>query len=90
MMLSYDRYNSKADRMVRVIFRGSTEGGKMNEANAMPPVASTLLRDFPEVQEATRLMWAGQTLIRSTVTKSSKKGRSPTSIQISSRSLPCR
>jgi putative ABC transport system permease protein len=62
--LSYDRYNTKADRMVRVIFRGSAEGGKMNEANVMPPVAATLLHDFPEVQEATCLHQAGQALVR--------------------------
>ena len=53
--LSYDRYNVKADRIVRVVFRGSVQGEKMKEAMAMPPVAQTLKKDFPEVQEATRL-----------------------------------
>ena len=37
--LSYDRYNEKADRIVRVVFRGTTQGGKMNEAHVMPPTA---------------------------------------------------
>src|SRR5450432_4772404 len=37
--LSYDRYNVKADRIVRVVFRGSVQGEKMKEAMAMPPVA---------------------------------------------------
>lgn len=53
--LSYDRYNKKADRMVRVSFRGTVQGEKMNESTVMPPVAQTLKAEFPEVQEATRL-----------------------------------
>ena len=61
--LSYDRYNEKADRIVRVIFRGSSAGGKMNEANVMPPTAQTLKADYPEVLEATRLRVGGAPLI---------------------------
>lgn len=57
--LSFDRYNEKADRIVRVVFRGSVQGEKMKEASVMPPVAQTLQKDFPEVQEATRLRKAG-------------------------------
>ncbi|HEY6900930.1 MAG TPA: ABC transporter permease [Puia sp.] len=53
--LSYDRYNKKADRIVRVVFRGRTQGGEMKEANVMPPVAATLRKEYPEVLEATRL-----------------------------------
>ncbi|HMH31911.1 MAG TPA: ABC transporter permease, partial [Puia sp.] len=53
--LSYDRYNKKADRTVRVIFKGLFQGEKLNESNVMPPTAMTIKKDFPEVQEATRL-----------------------------------
>lgn len=53
--LSYDRFNENADRIVRVVFRGSVQGEKMNEAHVMPPVAKTLLADYPEVENATRL-----------------------------------
>jgi putative ABC transport system permease protein len=53
--LGYDRYNKKANRMVRVYFQGNVQGEKMKESNVMPPVAQTLKRDFPEVEEATRL-----------------------------------
>ncbi|QNF32616.1 ABC transporter permease [Adhaeribacter swui] len=52
---SYDRFNTKADRIVRVVFRGSIQGENMEEAHVMPPVAQTLRTDYPEVQEATRL-----------------------------------
>ncbi|MEP7143884.1 MAG: ABC transporter permease [Ferruginibacter sp.] len=58
--LSYDRYNEKADRIVRVIFRGTVQGGKMNESNVMPPTAQTLKADYPEVQEATRIRTFGR------------------------------
>ena len=61
--LSYDRYNEKADRIVRVVFMGSVQGEKMKEPHVMPPVAQTLKTDFPEVEEATRLRNAGSPLV---------------------------
>jgi len=61
--LSYDRYNKKADRIVRVIFMGEVQGEKMKEASVMPPVAKTLLADYPEVEEATRLNVAGSPMV---------------------------
>lgn len=57
--LSYDRFHKKADRIVRVVFKGSVQGEQMNEAHVMPPVAQTLRADYPEVQEATRLRNGG-------------------------------
>lgn len=62
--LSYDRYNEKAERMVRVLFRGTVQGEKMNEASVMPPVAATLKSDYPEVEDATRLREAGTPRIK--------------------------
>jgi putative ABC transport system permease protein len=53
--LSYDRYNEKADQIVRVVIRGVMQGGELKEGNIMPPVAKTMKRDFPEVLDATRL-----------------------------------
>jgi putative ABC transport system permease protein len=53
--LSYDRYNKKANRIVRVFFQGNVQGEKMNEATVMPPVAQTLKADFPEIEAATRI-----------------------------------
>jgi len=61
--LSYDRFHEKANRIVRVFFRGSMQGGKMNEAHVMRPVAQTLKTDYPEVQEATRLRIGGSPFI---------------------------
>jgi len=58
--LSFDRYNEKADQIVRVVFKGTMHGGKINESHVMPPTAATLKADYPEVIEATRLRQAGK------------------------------
>ncbi|GAB3917708.1 ABC transporter permease [Larkinella terrae] len=57
--LSYDRFHEKANQIVRVVFRGTVQGGVMNEAHVMPAVARTLKADYPEVEEATRLRVGG-------------------------------
>lgn len=53
--LSYDRFNEKADDIVRVVFRAKVNGEEMKEAVVMAPVAQTLKNDLPEVVDATRL-----------------------------------
>ncbi len=58
--LSFDQFNEKADRIVRVIFKASVGGGQMNEPHVMPPVAAALKKEFPEVESATRLRIAGK------------------------------
>src|SRR5436190_1112445 len=62
--LSYDRYNKKADQIVRVIFRGTVQGQKMNESHVMPPTAQALKKDYPEVLEATRIRDYGRPRIK--------------------------
>src|SRR5690606_21776522 len=54
--LSYDTFHENAAKIVRVIFRADINGGKINESIAMAPVAQTMKSDFPEVQDATRLL----------------------------------
>lgn len=53
--LSFDRYNTKADQIVRVVFKVTMQGDNLGEAHVMPPVAQTLRADYPEVLDATRL-----------------------------------
>ncbi|MGN6616561.1 MAG: ABC transporter permease [Ilyomonas sp.] len=53
--LSYDKFNTNADNIARIIFQANNNGGKINESVVMPPVAQTLKKDFPQVQDATRL-----------------------------------
>ncbi len=58
--LSYDTFNVKANRTYRIAFKASINGGKILEANVMPPVAATLKKDYPEVEEATRINEGGR------------------------------
>ncbi|MEO8822194.1 MAG: ABC transporter permease [Ginsengibacter sp.] len=57
--LSFDKFNKNADQIVRIVFKADINGGKINEANVMPPVAQAMKNDYPEVQDATRLQAAG-------------------------------
>src|SRR5690242_8689639 len=57
--LSYDRFNKNADHIVRMIFNANINGGGIHESVVMPPVAQTMKRDFPEVQDATRIVGFG-------------------------------
>ena len=61
--LSYDRFNKKADNIARIIFQADINGGKINESIVMAPVAQTMKKDFPEVQDATRLAKPGSSKI---------------------------
>ncbi|MBO0930841.1 ABC transporter permease [Fibrella aquatilis] len=58
--LSYDRFHEKADRIVRVVLRGTLNGEQVREANVMPPVAYALQSRFPEINRTTRLRTAGK------------------------------
>lgn len=57
--LSYDRFNEKADRIYRVNEDLKLGDSKMQFAVAMPPLAQTLKRDFPDVENTTRLRPTG-------------------------------
>ncbi len=53
--LSFDRYNKKADRIVRVVLKGNVNGEVIKEAVTPAPVGPTLKDELPEVEAATRL-----------------------------------
>lgn len=61
--LSYDKYNKRADNIARIIFQADINGGKINEGIVMAPVAQTMKKDFPEVQDATRMVNYGTSKI---------------------------
>ncbi len=52
--LSYDNFHDKSKDIYRVVFKAKINGELIKEAVVMPPVAQTLVNDFPEVKEATR------------------------------------
>jgi len=57
--LSYDRFNTKADHIARIVFHANLNGGKIDESVSMPPVAAVMKKDFPEVEDATRVLGFG-------------------------------
>ncbi len=57
--LSYDRYNTKADRVYRVNEDLKLGNNNVLYAVCMPPLAQTLKNDFPEVEDAVRLKQSG-------------------------------
>ncbi|WP_420320386.1 ABC transporter permease [Flagellimonas sp.] len=57
--LSYDRFNEKADEIVRVVFKAEINGNEVKEATVMAPVGQTLKNEFPEVEQATRIRTLG-------------------------------
>jgi putative ABC transport system permease protein len=54
--LSYDRFNTKADRIFRINTDTYLDGQLSQFADAPPPVAPTLLRYYPEVAQAVRML----------------------------------
>ena len=61
--LSYDRYNEHADRIARIQLKANMNGGEINEAAVMAPVAQAVKKEFPEVEDATRLAFTGSSKI---------------------------
>ena len=72
--LSYDRYNEKADRIYRVNSDISFSLRAIKAATSPTPMGQTLKRDFPEVEEATRLGKYGSHLVKSNQTVIREQG----------------
>ena len=62
--LSYDRASPNANRIYRVVQSGTWTGGSFKLAVTPAPFAPTLKKDYPEIEEATRIdREGGATLI---------------------------
>ncbi|MFC1583711.1 ABC transporter permease [Candidatus Neomarinimicrobiota bacterium] len=57
--LSYDRWNTKADRIYRVTVKGAIGGNEFEMALSTAPLAATLVADYPEVEDAGRITYTG-------------------------------
>ncbi|HZK64134.1 MAG TPA: ABC transporter permease [Puia sp.] len=62
--LSFDRFNKKADRIVRVVQHAHWNGGSMNIALTSAPFAPALKQNFPEIEESVRIDPEGGAVIR--------------------------
>jgi putative ABC transport system permease protein len=55
--LSYDRFLNDSEKIFRIGSSGSFEGSAFDAAVSSPPIASALLHEVPEVEDATRFGW---------------------------------
>src|SRR5687768_9930848 len=55
--LSYDRFQKDADRIYRIGSSGRFEGSEFKQAVSSSPIAEALLKEVPEVEDATRFGW---------------------------------
>jgi len=53
--LSFDRFHVGADRIFRICMTGRIGGKDLHIARSVRPMASTLVNEFPEVEQATRI-----------------------------------
>ena len=61
--LSFDRYHENASRIYRVAHHARWEGGDMHLAATSAPFANALKTEFPEIQQATRVLREGGGII---------------------------
>ncbi|MEP7109989.1 MAG: ABC transporter permease [Ferruginibacter sp.] len=61
--LSYDRYNTKANRICRVVQHARWAENDLHEAPTSAPFAPALKESFPEIEQATRILTEGDGII---------------------------
>src|SRR5882757_7803357 len=62
--LSYDRYNLNADRIYRANSDFKVNGGDFKDRETPAPMASVLMKEYPQIEQATRLRNNGKTLVK--------------------------
>ncbi len=62
--LSYDRYNKKADRIFRIVSYVQEKDKNTDITITQAPLAATLKKDYPEVEESSRFMSRERTLFK--------------------------
>ena len=59
----YDRFNTKKDRIVRLILNGKIGGQEITAAYTSAAMGPTMAKEFPEVEDALRMTGRGPTVI---------------------------
>ncbi len=60
---SYDRYNTKKDRIFRLILNGKMGGQEITASATPSPMGPTLVNEFPEVEDFLRMNGRGPTIV---------------------------
>ena len=61
--LNYDKFHEKADQIYRVSLHGRLSDNEFNVPNTCGPLAFTLVNDYPEVLQATRVLGKSSRLV---------------------------
>jgi putative ABC transport system permease protein len=62
--LSYDRFHKNYQNTYRIKVKGVMAGATLDQAITAPPMAQTLLNDYPEIEHAVRLNRSGAWLVK--------------------------
>ncbi|MES2426563.1 MAG: ABC transporter permease [Bacteroidota bacterium] len=62
--LSYDKYNLNAGRIYRVSSDFKVNGSLFNDRESPAPMAAGMMKDYPQIELATRLQYIGKTLVK--------------------------
>src|SRR5690348_6273518 len=62
--LNYDKYNANADRIYRVNNEIKFGDNYFDLAQGPAPMGITMVRDFPQVEQYTRIRWYGSFLVK--------------------------
>ena len=60
---SYDRYNTKKDKIFRLILNGKMGGQEITASATPSPMGPTLVKEFPEVEDFLRMNGRGPTIV---------------------------
>ena len=60
---SYDKYNTKKDRIFRVILNGKIGGQEITVASLSAVMGPTMLKEFPEIEDFLRMNGRGPTIV---------------------------
>ena len=60
---SYDKYNTKKDRIFRAVLNGKIGGQEITAASSPAIMGPTMVKEFPEIEDFLRMNGAGPTVI---------------------------
>lgn len=72
--LSYDRFNKNYRNIYRIKIVAQLDGSSMDQGVTSSPMARTLLEEYPEVEQATRIHKSGSFLVRNGITRFNEDG----------------
>lgn len=72
--LSYDKYNLNASRIYRISSDFKVNGSVFNDRDSPAPMAASMIKDYPQIETATRLKYNGKTLAKKGTETFSEEG----------------